>query len=489
MQSHAATAVGGVLLPALARGVSSSAVAVASSKAASSPGLASMLGFGSTRIDTPMSEPLPWVPPAPVRTSPAAPPKLATGALASGATVAAIDLPGPAATLALAFEAGSAGEGPGLAGASRVLAAMAFKATANRTTFRLTRELEKVGASGFASSGRDHLLLGITALKLHAPEAVEMLLDSAMNARLSYHEFAEAVAGVQAALRAEAKQPLPALLDALHRAAYEGGLGTPALLDAAELGHLDFEALRQYYAAVVKPSRAMLAAAGVGLDAVTQLANPLLPASASAAAASAPAPSSYVGGSLNIVAPASPLSHVALALEVKGGLSDPKAVACAAVAKQLLDPARAVLPGGRESDVYASATPFACLYATTGLVGLAGAAPPGRAAALLDAVVARVEGVAKGVAEGALRQAKQLAISEYKQQLASSAGMAGLMAPRLLATGRFDPAELAAKVEGLSAGDVAGFVAAAIKRTPSVVTYGSLASAPRLGAVAKRLGA
>jgi len=45
------------------------------------------------------------------------------------------------------------------------------------------------------------------------------------------------------------------------------------------------------------------------------------------------------------------------------------------------------------------------------------------------------------------------------------------------------------QVEALSAADVSSFVADGLKRTPSIVSYGSMASAPRLGGVAmnKRL--
>eukprot|EP00983_Pelagomonas_calceolata_P005366 174601-Pelagomonas_calceolata.AAC.2 len=64
---------------------------------------------------------------------------------------------------------------------------------------------------------------------------------------------------------------------------------------------------------------------------MNKLANPLLPPSASAALVpSSTAGNTYVGGSLNVIAP-SPLTHVAVAVEAKGGLSDPKAEAAAAV--------------------------------------------------------------------------------------------------------------------------------------------------------------
>jgi len=37
-------------------------------------------------------------------------------------------------------------------------------------------------------------------------------------------------------------------------------------LEPADLGHLDFAALREHYATVVKPSRTVMASAGVGMQ-------------------------------------------------------------------------------------------------------------------------------------------------------------------------------------------------------------------------------
>jgi processing peptidase subunit alpha len=95
-----------------------------------------MLGFGTERVDTPLSEPLPSVPGAPRASVPSVAPKLQTDALEAGTKVAAIDTVSPVSTLALVFPSGSAYETDANAGASKLLETMAFKATANRTTFR-----------------------------------------------------------------------------------------------------------------------------------------------------------------------------------------------------------------------------------------------------------------------------------------------------------------------------------------------------------------
>jgi hypothetical protein len=48
---------------------------------------------------------------------------------------------------------------------------------------RLTRELEKYGASTSAFAGREHLGFSIRATKLQAAEVTEILLDSVLNMR------------------------------------------------------------------------------------------------------------------------------------------------------------------------------------------------------------------------------------------------------------------------------------------------------------------
>jgi hypothetical protein len=52
-----------------------------------------------------------------------------------------------------------------------------------RSTFRLTRELEKYGAAAAALAGRESIAYGVEGTKLQASEVAEMLLDSVLNQR------------------------------------------------------------------------------------------------------------------------------------------------------------------------------------------------------------------------------------------------------------------------------------------------------------------
>lgn len=448
-----------------------------------------MLGFGSHRVDTPLSEPLPLTSHKPHRSSvPVAAPKLEIGSLDAGVKVAAIESASPVSTVTVAFEGGSAYESDAQLGVSRVLEAMAFKSTRNRSTFRLTRELEKIGATAVAKVGRDSIAYSVSAVKLHVPEVVEMLLDSVMNPKLHFWEVSEALQAAQAALKHAQAVPANVITDVLHRAAFDGGLGQPLLLDPSLLNGISNTTVHDFAASLIHPSKAVLAAVGTNLGEVTALANPLVSSEdAAAPAANASSNSTYVGGSLNVVA-TSPVTYVALGFESKGGLSDPKAAAAAGVVKALLDEGRAVLPRtSRESDVFMSATSFAHLYKNTGLVGILASSAPAQAAQLVDAVSKKVESVAKGVSDAQLKQAKQLAIGAYKASLATSSGLATTLGPQLLLAGKFNPADYVSSVEGLTGADVAKYVSAALKNSPTFVTYGSLsARVPRFETVAKR---
>lgn len=461
---------------------SSSAAAFGAPVVAAKPasgGLLAALGFGAARIDTPLSEALPSVP-KPVGTSvPAAAPKLQTSVLASGTKLAAIDTPSPLATIALVAEAGSVTETDATTGASKVLQAMAFKATANRSTFRMTRELEKIGATTVASAGRETTSFAISSVKMHTPEMVEVLVDSVLNAKYNYWEVAEALEVVKAQLADASADPAAVLTDVLHRAAFDGPLGQPTLVAPSALDGFTNATLKEYVAAALNPASIVLAGAGVGHEQFKTLANPLF--AASAVPASKAAASTYAGGALNVIG-SSPLAHVALAFEAQGGLSDAKAAAAAYVVKALLDGSRSVLPHAEKESVSA----FAHLYSQTGIFGLTASGAPNQSTQLVDTVAKKVEALAKGVSDAQLQQAKQVVIGGYKTSLASSSGLVAAVAPQVLRTGKFDASELVASVDALSAADVSAFLSKALKAAPTVAAYGSLGRVPRFDSIAKR---
>jgi processing peptidase subunit alpha len=453
---------------------------------AEAAGMLSWLTGAGSRVTTPLDEPLADVVSMRPNAPPAAAPTVATSALAPGVTAAALAVPGATASLAVFLDAGAAHEGPAATGACAVLRAMAFTATRDRSTFRLTRELEKYGLSTDVTVGREHFALTVTGPKAHTAEAAELLLDAASNLRLSPWEVADAAAVVQASLAAALASPAAMLPELLHRAAFSGGLSAPLLPEPAAIGRLSGEALEGFVHHVLAPSRMVLAAAGVDVGALASIAGPLVAGGHRGAGAPAPA-SQYVGGSMNCVA-SLPTSHLAVAFEVAGGASDPKTAALAAVVTTLLDGgARRTLPHvAPEADV-AQLAPLCFMYRSTGLLGLRATSAPGAAAAAGDAISRKLEALAKGVSPEALAAAKALTVGAYEASLATRAGAVSEIGAALLARGKFDRADFAAKVGALSAADVSGFVAKLVKGAPSVVSYGSLSALPRADVFTKRL--
>jgi hypothetical protein len=139
-------------------------------------------------------------------------PTLLSTALSTGTRVASIDLPGPLASLVLAAPAGSATARQ--SGAAYLLSRAAFRATANRSFFSLVRELERIGATTVATGSRERAAFGISFLKLHVPEAVELLFDAVLNARLTSWEVADAMEAAKEELAAAYSTPSTLLAEA-----------------------------------------------------------------------------------------------------------------------------------------------------------------------------------------------------------------------------------------------------------------------------------
>jgi processing peptidase subunit alpha len=446
--------------------------------------LSSLFGFGGHHIAVPLSERLPGVSEPPKTSAPATKPTLQTSVV-NGAKVATLQSYSPLAGVALFVEGGASAETRATAGVSKVLEIAAFKATTNRSTFRLTRELEKVGATSFARAGRDHFVFGVEAVRLNQREALEMLMDSVVNARYTYWEVRDALDAVKEQLAAQLKNPLVTVSEVLHRAAFDGGLGNSLVVDPAAIGGVTNDTLKEYVASLLVPSRVVLAGVGMEHADVVSLAGPLL--DISGATAPAPAASKYVGGAMNVIAPSSPLTYMGLAFEAAGGAGNAKGAAGAAVLKALLDEARPTLPHARkEHDVYVSLSPFAHMYKGTGLVGVIAASAPGQAGALVDALTTKVTSLAKGVSEPQLAAAKSLALGELKASLATTGGVLSSVGSSMLATGRFSPEEVAAAISGMTAQDATAYVAGLLKSPPTFVAYGNLGSLPRIDTLAKR---
>eukprot|EP00879_Flechtneria_rotunda_P000588 GHRR01000697.1.p1 GENE.GHRR01000697.1~~GHRR01000697.1.p1 ORF type:complete len:485 (+),score=217.93 GHRR01000697.1:113-1567(+) len=443
--------------------------------------------FGSKRIDVPLSEPLPGVN-LPNAHPPKAP-ELQTGSLAAGVKAAVLDASGPNTCVAVFINGGSSAETSDTVGASKMLEYMAFNATENRTTFRLARELEKYGAASSCIAGREHIAYVVEGTRLQAAEVTEILLDAVLNQKLADWEVNDMLEKMQEDLEIAYSNPTLLVYELLHKAAFSGGLSNSLLPDPAALQGVSAPALREYVAAHFVPGNMAVAAAGMSLTQLQQVAGPLL--SGGSAGGSSQPKSSYTGGFLAALAPGAEPT-VAVALEAKGGLSDIQATARTAVVKALLGAdTRAVLPYQRKGvgGPLTSVTPLVQMYKTTGLIGLLGTTTgdSSSSAAAADVLNNKLQGLTKSVGDAQLSAAKQVALGGYQYAIAAKSGVVQDMGLQLLARGKFSAQEYAAAVSSLSGNDVSKYVGEVLKSPPTVVAVGSITSLPKFDTLAKRL--
>lgn len=166
--------------------------------------------------------------------------------LANGLKIASQNIAGPTSTIGVFIDSGSKNESPYCTGASHLLERMAFKSTANRSHFRLVREVEAIGGNVVANASREQMCYTGDAIKTFMPEMVELLVDTVRNPLFNEWEVQEQLAKVKAETAEMVNNPQVAIYEALHSAGYVGGLGQPLMAPESCLGRLNGGVLHDF---------------------------------------------------------------------------------------------------------------------------------------------------------------------------------------------------------------------------------------------------
>ena len=488
-----------------ARGVSTSSAARMSlpalTTAQAKPSLMSAIfGGAAGPAMPPMDQPVPGlaVPDPPV--APATAPGTIVTTLSNGAKIASEDTGGASLAVGMYIAAGSKNENPYTTGAAHLLERMAFKATRNRTAFRVTREAEVIGANLLASASREQMAYTVDCLKTNLPEAVELLADTVMNPKLADHEVADVASALKAEMTDLANNPANLMMEAVHAVAFDGGLGQPLVASAGALSRMDGDALAHFVQQSYVAPRVVLAASGCAHEDLVSVAEPLLAQlPAGAASAGAPdAPSRYVGGDYR-VASDSPVTNVVLAFEFAGGWRDTKASTAMTVLNTLMGGGGSFSAGGPGKGMYSrlytrvlnkhawaqNCTAFHSVFDDVGVVGVSGVADGDRAGDMVAVMAQEFAAVAAGaVTEEELSRAKAATVSSILMNLESKAIVAEDIGRQILTYGeRKAPAEFIAQVNALTVADVAAVAKKCVASKPTLCMVGDLSAAPRYEAL------
>lgn len=376
---------------------------------------------------------------------------------------------------------------------------MAFKTTRNRTHLRLVREVEALGANVMASASREQMAYNIDTSKVSVPEALEVLADAVLNPKFQSWEVAEQVKKMEADLANLADNPQTTLVEAIHTAAYQGGLGRPLIAPKEILSSLNADVLADFYATNYTAPRMVLAASGVDHSELLKLGEPLLGAATAGVPATAPV-SRYVGGDWRQFSP-SPLTHAVLAFEYSGGWRDMKGSVAMTVLQYLLGGGGSFSAGGPGKGMHSrlytrvlnqhpwvhNCTALTSIYNDTGLVGIFTSAESSRAEEMITVMCREMEAVTKEVPAVELERAKAAAISSVLMNLESRAVVAEDIGRQVLTYGHRKPVpEFMNEIRSLTAKDLAAAATRLLKSPPSMAVHGDVALVPRYDAVLKR---
>ena len=394
----------------------------------------------------------------------------------------------------------------GAAGLSCALQRVVLGSTQSRSAIKIARDLEDMGATVSAKSGREVFAVTGESLRDFAPELTEALVESATQLKLWPWEVSEALHDFEGVLESHAGDAVTAVTEGVHAAAFGAAspLGRSLLASADELHEVDAEAVRAFLGQHLVGSNVVLSATNVDHKALVAMAENML-ASVPQGAPAASAKAAVVGGE-SLLRSHGGGAHIALALPAPAqGSAQYHALG---VLQGLLGGSGSRGPPGQPRLGYQrqtrismaagkaeasgallrSATAFAFPYSDAGLLGVAGMCSDADAGRFVAAAVGLLKDVAgKPIASAELDRAKRayklayLADVEGRQGARDEAGAALLMGRRLGA------AETLKAIDAVTADQVAAVVRTALKGPPSISATGSLSAVPRYDVLANSL--
>lgn len=180
-----------------------------------------------------MTEKMPGLPdPTPIEAPEASEPQVST--LSNGVRVISQDLGGPVTSLALFVGAGSRHENPMTAGSTFMIERLAYKGSAQRSKFRLTRDMERTGAMYSAAAARESIAYAAEGMRQSVPDIVPIVLECATAPLAPTGQYGELewdaamdeikthAGNVKEDLKNISKDPNTVVTEAVHNVAFHG---------------------------------------------------------------------------------------------------------------------------------------------------------------------------------------------------------------------------------------------------------------------------
>jgi processing peptidase subunit alpha len=477
---------------------SSSAVAAQSSSAG---GIFSWLTGGSTALP-PLDFPLPDVSIPPSLPDRVEPSKTQITTLSNGLKIASETSAIPTASIGVYVNCGSIYESPLLPGVSYMLERMAFKRTRNRTHFRVVREVEAIGGNVQASASREQMVYTFDALKTYVPEMVELLIDCVRNPVFLDWEVNEQLHKLQEEISQASNNPQSLILEAIHAAAYSGGLANPLFAPASSISSLNSAVLEEFVAEHFTAPRIVIAASGVEHEKLLSVAEPLLSDLPSVPAPKAPE-SVYTGGDYRFQADTGGQTHFAIAFELPGGWDKEKEAMTLSVLQMLLGGGGSFSTGGPGKGMYSrlyvnvlnqhpkvqAFSAFSDIYNHTGIFGIQATTGSDFASEAIDLAAKEFIAVATPgqVTQAQLDRAKQTTKSAILMNLESRMIVSEDIGRQVLTYGERKPVDFYVKaVDEVTLKDIESISKKLLSSPLTMASYGDVIHVPNYDSVSSK---
>ncbi|KAJ4718002.1 mitochondrial-processing peptidase subunit alpha-like [Melia azedarach] len=430
--------------------------------------------------------------------------KVRVKTLENGIRIASEASASPAASIGLYIDCGSVYETAMSCGASHLLEKMAFKSTKNRSHLCIVREVEAIGGNISASASREQMGYTFDALKTYVPEMVELLVDCVRNPVFLDWEVNEELSKLKSELGELHNNPQGLLLEAIHSSGYSGALANPLLAPESALNILDGPVLEEFIAENYTAPRMVLAGAGVDLDELLPIAEPLL-SDLPRLPHSAEPKSAYIGGDYRQQAD-SPNTHVALAFGVPGGWLKEKEAITLTVLQMLMGGGGSFSAGGPGKGMHSrlylrvlneyqqiqSFSAFNSLFNNTGLFGIYASSGSYFASQAVDLAVRELILIAtpNQVSQVQLNRAKAATKSAVLMNLESRIIVSEDIGRQILTYGERKPVEQFLKVvDHITLNDITNIARKIISSPLTMASYGDVINVPSYESVSSKFHA
>lgn len=408
--------------------------------------------------------------------------------ISSGITVASVENYSPITRISAVIKAGSRYENAQNIGIVHLLRHCAANSTKNHTAFTLTRSLEMMGAKLNVTSTRDNVIYNLKCPRDNIDDGLAILAEVVSNPAFKPWEVDAASHMLPTDLALHQSRPESVLFEALHKAAFRGGLANSLYSESFMIDKHNSEMLHNFVDSHFTPSKTAVVGLGITHEDLEKSVGGLIHLHGGSPASDGT--SKFAAGEVRIEANL-PLVYTAVVAE-GAGASNVKDMLSFGVLQCILGLGNHIEMGSSKFSALGEAAakttthPFYVSglnvnYSDTGLFGAYIVGQPQDMKSLVKAVVTQMKEVCKGITDSAVETAKHKLKAKLILEADTSDGAIAAMALDASVYGKVrDAKELERAIDDLKAADIKAIAGKVMKAKPAMASLGRLHTTPHV---------